>query len=212
MLAKNSSPSDQGHGGRLRRRSRRGNAILELGLMAMPITVMLMGTVVVGLNLGRSIQGAQVNRDAGSMYVRGIDFSADFNKDLLVRLAQGLGVTRTGGTGVIYFSKVTWIPASKCTALGLSNCNADKHVMTQRLTIGNTTSRASTLGTPANGLVDSKGLLTNYMTNGTAIVYFPWMQLAENEYAYVAESYFASPDFDLPGFREGSGVYTLSIY
>ena len=33
----------------LRSRGRHGNAILELGLLAMPLVVMLLGTVVVGL-------------------------------------------------------------------------------------------------------------------------------------------------------------------
>lgn len=197
---------------RLRQRTTRGNAIVELGLLAIPLTMTLMGTVVVGLNLGRSIHASQVNRDAGAFFVRGIDFTSSHNKQLMVRLAQGLGITETGGTGVIILTKVTWIPQSKCTALGLSGCNANKHVMTQRITIGNKNARISTLGTPAPAQIDSKGLVTDFMTSNLAIAYFPWMQLVENEYAYVAESYFASPGFDLPGFRTGSGVYTISMY
>jgi hypothetical protein len=104
----------------LRSRDRRGNAILELGLLAMPLVVMLLGTVVVGLNLGRSIQAASLNRDAGSMYVRGIDFSANFNRNLLIRLGQGLSLSETGGRGIVYFSKVTWMPSTKCTSLSLN--------------------------------------------------------------------------------------------
>lgn len=197
---------------RLRPRARRGNAVVELGLVAIPLTMTLMGTAVVGLNLGRSIHAAQVNRDAGSFFVRGIDFSTTSNKAMLVRLAQGLGITATGGTGVIYLSKVTFIPSTKCTALNLSPCNSNKHVVVQRLSIGNTSQRQSTLGTPASNLIDAKGLVNNFMTNSTAIAYFPWMTLSDNEYAFVAESYFASPNFDLPGFRTGTGIYTISIY
>ncbi|MCC6538652.1 MAG: hypothetical protein IT162_13940 [Bryobacterales bacterium] len=196
----------------LRRRGRRGNAIVELGLLAIPLTTMLMSTVVVGLNLGRSIHASQVNRDAGSLFSRGVDFSADFNKDILVRLAQGLGITRTGGSGVIIFSTVTWLPQSKCTALGLGGCNADKHVIIQRLTIGDPALRTSSVGTPAANLIDSKGLINNYMVDDSTIATFPWMQLSENEFAFVAESYFASPDFDLFGFQEGTGVYSISVY
>ena len=173
---------------------------------------MLMSTVVVGLNLGRSIHAAQVNRDAGSLFSRGVDFSADFNKDILVRLAQGLGITRTGGTGVIMFSKVTWLPQSKCTSLNLAGCNAEKHVIVQRLTIGDTALRASSVGAPATNLIDSKGLINNYMVDDSTIATFPWMQLSENEFAYVAETYFSSPDFDLFGFQEGTGVYSISVY
>lgn len=196
----------------LRRRTTRGNAIVELGLLAIPLTMTLMGTVVVGLNLGRSIHAAQVNRDAGSFFVRGIDFTSLQNKKILVRLAQGLGVTETGGTGVIILTKVTWIPQSRCTALNLAGCNANKHVMTQRLVVGNASARQSTLGTPAASLIDAKGLVTDFMVDDSAIAYFPWMNLNENEYAYVSESYFASPGFDLPGFRTGSGVYSISMY
>lgn len=197
--------------GQLRTRKRRGNAIVELGLLAMPMAMLLMGTVVIGLNLGRSIQAAQVNRDAGSMFVRGIDFSATFNRNILIRLGQGLGLANTGGKGVVYFSKVTWIPQSRCQALSLNPCNENKHVIVQRLVIGDPSLRTSTLGTP-NSVLDAKGLLSDYMTNTSAIAYFPWMQLAENEFAFVAETYFDSPDFDMPGFHENTGVYNISVY
>ena len=197
--------------GQLRTRKRRGNAIVELGLLAMPMAMLLMGTVVIGLNLGRSIQAAQVNRDAGSMFVRGVDFSATFNRNILIRLGQGLGLANTGGRGIVYFSKVTWIPQSRCQALSLSPCNENKHVIVQRVVIGDPSLRTSTLGTPSS-VMDSKGLLSDYMTNTSAIAYFPWMQLAENEFAFVAETYFDSPDFDMPGFHENSGVYNISVY
>jgi hypothetical protein len=210
-MMRNESSNLQPAGG-LRNRRRRGNAIVELGLLAMPLTVMLMGTVVIGLNLGRSIQASQVNRDAGSMYVRGIDFSAFFNRNILVRLGQGLGLQHTGGRGVVYFSKVTWVPSSKCTDLSLDPCNRDQHVIVQRLVIGDPALRASTLGTPNPTSLDSKGLVGSPMTDGSALAYFPWMQLTDNEFAYVAETYFDSPDFDLPGFHENTGVYNISVY
>jgi hypothetical protein len=149
--------------------------------------------VVVGLNLGRIIQAASLNRDAGSMYVRGIDFSATFNRNLLIRLGQGLSLSETGGRGIVYFSKVTWMPSTKCTSLSLNPCNSNQHVIMQRLSIGDPSLRASQLGTPASNLIDARGDVANYMTNSTAIAAFPWMQLAENEYAWVAETYFPRP-------------------
>lgn len=197
---------------RLRQRGKKGNAIVELGLLAMPMVVMLMGTMVIGLNLGRSIQAAQFNRDAASMYVRGIDFSAEFNRNLLIRLGQGLGLASSGGRGVVYFSKVTWMPQSKCISLNLNPCNSNKHVIVQRLSIGPSSLRASSVGTPASNLVDAKGDVSNYMKDASAVATFPWMQLAESEYAWVVETYFSSPDFDLPGYRTGTGVYNVSVY
>ena len=197
----------------LRARQRRGNAIIELALLGLPMVGMLLGTVVVGLNVGRSIQTAQVNRDAGSMYVRGVDFSATFNRNILIRLGQGLGLANTGGRGVVYLSKITWIPASKCVALGNpAGCNSNTHVIVQRLTIGDPSLRPSSIGTPGALLILTDGSVNNYFTDDTAIATFPYMQLAENEYAYVAETYFDSPDFDLPGFQENTGVYNISVY
>ena len=195
----------------LRVRGRRGNAIIELGLLAMPMVVLLLGTVNVGLNLGRSIQSAQLNRDAGSMFVRGVDFSATFIRNLLVRLGQGLGLANTGGKGVVYLSKVTWMPASKCTALSLSPCNSNQHIIVQRLVIGDPALRASTLGTPGSNLIGPTGIVSNAETNATAVAYFPWIQLAENEYAFVSETYIDSNDFDIPGFQTDTGVYNISI-
>ncbi len=198
---------------RLRAKRQRGNAIIELALLGLPMVGMLMGTVVVGLNIGRSIQTAQVNRDAGSMYVRGVDFSATFNRNILIRLGQGLGLANTGGLGIVYLSKITWIPASKCVALGNpTGCNSNTHVIVQRLTIGDPSLRASSIGAPASLLIQPDGSVLNYFTDDSAIATFPYMQLTENEYAFVAETYFDSPDFDLPGFQENTGVYNISVY
>jgi hypothetical protein len=83
--------------------------------------------------------------------------------------------------------------------------NSNQHVIMQRLSIGDPSLRASQLGTPASNLIDARGDVANYMTNSTAIADFPWMQLAENEYAWVAETYFSSPDFDLPGYLDWHG-------
>lgn len=186
--------------------------MLEFGLVITPLVVLLLGVTVVGLNLGRSIRGNQVARDAASMYVRGIDFSKEGSKDLLVRLADRLGMTRNGGRGVVIFSKVTWIPQSKCDALELDPCNGDRHVIVQRLVVGNAGLRQSALGTPDPSLLDSKGLVDNYLQEGSAVADLVGLTLHEGEYAYVAESYFQSPDFDMPGFQSGTGVYSRAIF
>jgi len=193
------------------RKRRRGTAVLETALLATPIVLLLLGVFAVGMNLGRAVHAGQVNRDAASMYVRGVDFSKNGSKDVLVRLAQGLGMTRDGGDGVVILSKVTWMPQSKCTALALNPCNADKHVITQRLTVGNPALRQSALGVPDSDIVDSMGLVENYMQEPSAVAVFPYMQLIEGEFTYVTESYFSSPDFALPGFST-SGVYNIAMY
>jgi hypothetical protein len=193
-----------------RHKKESGNAVVEFALVCWPLLLLLMGTVSIGLSLGRSVQVAQVCRDSGTMYVRGVDFSKDGNKDIIVRLGQTLGLARTGGTGVVILTKITWIPQSTCTALSLSPCNGDKHVMVQRLTIGNTAARTSALGTP--GSTDSLGLVSNYLTDPSAVATVNFIQLVNNECAYVAEAYFPSPGFDFPGFRTGSGNYSRAVF
>lgn len=197
---------------RRKRSGERGSAIIELALVIGPLVLLMMGVVVLGLNLGRSLRCAQLCRATNSMYMRGLDFSKDGNKDVVVRIGQGLGLQRTGGRGVVILSRVTWIPQSRCTALNLNPCNGDRHVITQRLVIGNPSARPSALGTPAAALVGADGNVSNYMQNATAVATLPRLQLRDGELAYVAETYFPSPDLDMPGFYAGTGVYARAMY
>jgi len=193
-------------------RQRRGAAIIEMALLAFPLMILLFGMSVVGLNLGRHLHVAQICRDAGSMYVRGVDFSQDSNKDILVRLAYPLGLERTSGNGVVILSKITFIPQATCTALALNPCNGDKHVIMQRLVIGNASLKQSEIGTPYAPLLDAKGLVTNFMSEPSAVAHVPFISLSADEYAYVSETYFPSPDFDLLGFQTGSGNYARALF
>jgi hypothetical protein len=177
-----------------------------------PLVLMLMGVVVVGLNLGRMVSVSQVARDAASMYVRGVDFSKAGNKDIIVRLAHGLGLTRDGGQGVVILSKVTWISEQQCEELEDGACNADRHVITQRILIGNASLRTSALGTPNPGLLDSLGQVRDYIKEPSAVANFPFAQLSRGEFAFVAEAYFVSPNLGLPGFQSGDGVYARAIF
>jgi hypothetical protein len=188
-----------------RRKNQRGNNILEFALVAMPLVLLLLGVTTTGLGLGRSVQVAQICRDAASMYVRGVDFSRDGNKDVLVRLSQGLGMTRNGGDGLIILSKVTFIPQQTCTDLSLFPCNGDRHVITQRIVVGDPSLRASAVGTPNAGLLDSKGLVRDYIKEVSAVATFPMMTLQNGQYAYVAEVHFV-------GFMGGAPIYSRAIF
>lgn len=194
------------------RNGEKGSEVLEFALVTIVILPLLLGVVVIGLTLGRSVQVAQIGRDAGSMFVRGIDFSQTGNQDILVRLNQGLGMTRTGGSGVVILSKITFIPASACAAL--NPCNSNQYVVAERLVVGNPSLRSSKFG-PAGGVtVDTSGNVANYMTDANAVVFGfgSVLALSANEFAYVSEAYFPSPNFDMPGFQTGTGVYALAIF
>ena len=115
-----------------------------------------------------------------------------------------------GGTAVVLLSQVTWLPQSTCTTANLNPCNGNTHVITQRLTIGNTSVRPSRLGTPMG--MNSEGVIPNYMQNGSAVATFTFGQLVTGEFAYVTEAYFQTPSFTFPGFSTADGVYAMAVY
>jgi hypothetical protein len=194
----------------------KGNTIMEFAICTLFVIPVLLGTFTLGMNLIRAVQVTQVCRDAGHMYVRQVDFSLDANKDIVVRLASGLGLQRTGGTGVVILSKITYIGDAQCTAAGLSGAacvNRYQNVITQRLLIGNSSARASSFGTPNSNLIGSNGDVANYLTQTSARAtgFGSVLTLNAGELAFVSESYFPSPDYDMPGFSP-SGVYARAIY
>jgi hypothetical protein len=197
-----------------RRDRRSGTVLIEFALSSLLIFPLMVGVVILGFNLGRSVHVMQVCRDVGSMFVRGVDFSATANQDVIVRLAQGMGMTRTGGNGVIFLSKVQYIPTGACSL----PCNAGKYVVVQRLTIGNTAMNPvqnSRLGPAGSITVDSHGNVANTMTNANAVVtpnFTGIMTLADNEFAYVAETYFLSLDLTSIGAGAGNGVYARAVF
>ncbi len=199
-----------------RRRGQRGNELIEFALVASFLLPLLFGTVVVGLNLSRSIQVTQVSRDAGHMYSRGVDFSDAGNKALIERLAQGLNIRVTGGTGVVILSTIMFVGDAQCTAAGLSGTACTNRyfpVITNRLVIGNSSARASSFGTPNSSLIAADGDVSNYLTNTStrADGFGSVLSLQAGETAYVSEVYVPSSDFGLPGY-ETTGVYSRTVF
>jgi hypothetical protein len=198
-----------------------GSALMEFSFSTLFWVPLLLGTMVLGLNLSRSIHVTEVCRDAGHMYAYGVDFSQAGNQNLLLLLATGLNITATGGNGVIIFSTITYIAASDCTAGGLSanssQCpNLNYMVFTQRLVIGNSSLKASAFGTPNSSDMDSSGsipsskFLTDTSTRATG--FSNLINIASGQYAYVSEAYFSSPDYDWTGFLTGTGVAARNIF
>lgn len=178
---------------------------------------LLLGTVNVGMNLSRSIQVTQVSRDAGHMYVRFVDFSLDGNKDIIVRLAQGMNMTRDGGNGKVTLSQVMFIGDLECEAGGLdpNNCpNNGQPVIVHRIVIGNDSIHTGAVGNPNPALIQSNGDVDNYLTDSSAVstTFNNILQLQPGEVAYVSEGFFAAPEFDFPGFFEGSSAYARTIF
>ena len=199
-----------------RRGNQRGAEVIEFALVASFLLPFLFGTIVVGLNLGRSVQVTQVSRDAGHMYSRSVDFSAPANKNLIERLAQGLNIRVTGGTGVVILSTIMFAGQAQCTAAELSGgacTNLNQPVFIHRIVVGSAAARSSTFGTPNAGIVDSTGRVSNYLTevSARAAGFAAVLPLQAGEVAYVSEVYVPSSDYGLPGYM-ATGVYSRTVF
>ncbi len=202
-----------------RGKQQRGNTIVEFAVATMFLLPLLLGTVNVGMNLSRSIQVTQLSRDAGHMFVRFVDFSEPGNQDLIVRLATGLGMTRTGGNAKVILTRVMMIGADECAAGGLQVQECTNYmlpVITQQIIIGNAALSPSALGEPPSNLKDSKGeiSMSDYLTDvrTRAVGFNSILALQPGELAYVAEAVAEAPDLSFPGFFEQTRVYSRTIY
>src|SRR3974390_3078956 len=126
----------------------KGSMIIEFVLvMALVMVPLLLGTMVVGFNLIRSIQVNQINRDAGHMYARGVDFSSSGNgqvdRSILFQMAPKLAVTTSSGVEVMVLSTIEYVGSNTCN----SCANLNHAVFTRQITLGNSALRASNFGT-----------------------------------------------------------------
>ena len=202
------------------RKRQKGSLFVEFVLVvALVMVPLLLGTMVVGFNLIRAIQVNQVNRDAGHMFARGVDFSSDANgqidRSILFQMAPRLAVTTSAGTGVLILSAVEYIGANTCT----SCANLNHAVFTQQITLGNQALRASNFGTvPAGSMnTDGSGTVTNPLTDtgvrADGILNAKILpSMADGDVAYVSETFYSSTDLGLPGYMNASGVYARAIF
>lgn len=183
----------------MRQDARRGAAAVEFALVAvlflLPLTL---GTAAFGMNLIRSIQVTQFNRDACQMFSRGVDFSVAQNQQMLLQLAGNLNITNTGGNGEVILSTI------QCLAPGQAVC-------TRRLVIGNAGLRSSSFASPR--MIDAAGNV-NYSSDPAASAnsFLSVLPMTAGDVAYLAETYFRSPDLDITGFRTNTGVYVRAIF
>jgi len=171
-----------------RKKTQKGQEIIEFGLMAFIFVPLFMGSFVVGMNLIRSIQCNQVTRDLVDMYIHGADFSTYPMQQEAARLAQGLNLqvgssfngnqqanTGNGGNGLVTVTQIMWVgstTSASCIAVGAANCtNHDSFVYTQQIQFGNSTlsnSTTVTLATPSGATINSAGIVQNYITDSHA--------------------------------------------
>jgi hypothetical protein len=229
-----------------RRRTQSGQEIVEFGLVAVLLVPMLIGAFVVGMNLIRSIQCNQVCRDLDSMYIHGGDFSTYPLQQEAQRLAQGLNLqigasfagnqqsnSANAGNGLVTVTQIMWIGSTESAncvgALPAVCTNANSFVYTQQLQFGNGTlanSNIVSLGTCPSAIMNSSGVVQNYVTNAQADLAGAaqtnmqnlWQvtngtntPLTDGQVVYIVETYFQSPDLSV-GSLAGNGVYARYFF
>ncbi len=205
---------------RTRRASRRGNSLMEFGLVGIILVPLFLGTTNLGLNLGRSVQVQQLARDAGHMYVRQVDFSLVKNRKLLVRLGQNLGLQDSAGPGVLIMSKIMLIGLEQCAAGGMAGAcpNQGKPVIIERLTLGTNNLKASVYGTPSGGIVGPNGniAMSDYLADASAVTagFSPGLLtgMLDGETAFLVETYFEFPEWFMNTSYTNKGIYARSVY
>ena len=182
-----------------RKAAERGNSMIELALCMTFLVPLVLGSMVVGIDMGRSLQVSQVARDTAHMFARSTDFSLPGTQDLVVKIAAGLGMTRTGGNGVVILSRILQVGDQQCTDGGVSiaSCtNRTRAVVTQRIVIGNTAFAASKFATPTSSLLNSDGTIdaADYLKNSSVVAtnFSSTLPMLDGDIAYMVECYFQS--------------------
>ncbi len=199
-------------------KSERGNSMIEFVLCMTFLIPLLLGSMSIGIDLGRSLMASQVVRDTGHMYARSTDFSLQGSKDLIAHISRSLGMTASGGDGVVILSKVLKAGDAQCTAGGVAvaSCsNRGKAVVTQRIVIGNATFGSSAFATPTASLITSNGDITpdNYLKSISVVTngFTNLLNMADGDEAYVVEGWFKSTDLLRPPSAIHK-IYTRSIF
>ena len=194
-----------GRGVRAARGRRRfaGSAILEFVLAGTFVLLpLIFGTATVGLALLENLHVVQLNRDAGNLFARGTDFSVPANRSVLLQLANGLNISDSGGDGVIVLSVI------QCTAAGQAVCS-------RRLVIGNpslATSGGGSRFVNPKKFVGTDGTVNTADPSADADSFLAVFNMNPGETVYIAETYFRTNSYDLPGLLTNTGIYTKSFF
>jgi hypothetical protein len=200
-------------------RGERGVSILEFALVAFPMLLMMFGVVVIGVDLGRAIQVAQICRDADSMFSRGAPLYSSSGQAFLVQLGQNMNLQSSGGDGLIILSEIQFLPDPSCgvpTSSTYANCTVGTNVLMQRIYIGNAAITGSATRFATAGAVSYNSLdqVNNYTTDANAVIsnFAASLQLKPLEESYVAEAYFQTATIGLGSLETSPGIYAQAFF
>ena len=218
-----------------RRKSQRGFEIWEFLLLASFLIPTMMWMFVNAMNLVRMNEANQVTRDLGDLYIHGVDYSTYEAQNVAVKLATGFRLnigasftgneqanTGNGGEGLINVAEIMYVGNASCSSLpnGTSCTNQNQYVFLQVISFGNGTLQIN--GSPVTSsmgaitaVTNSNGIVQNYLTDPNAVcatcASFFQTQLSDGQVAYVAETFFASPDLDISALPAG-GVHNIAFF
>jgi Flp pilus assembly protein TadG len=202
-----------------KKRGERGVSILEFALIVIPMVFMMFGVVVIGVDLSRAIQVAQIARDADAMFMRGVPLYSTPAQNFLAQLGQGMNLQTSGGDGLVILSKIQFIPDASCgtpSSSTYANCTVGTNRLVQRIQIGNTAISGSATRFPTAGSVsyDSLDQVNNYLTDANAVVtnFATSLQLKPLEVSYVAEAYFQTSTVSLGIIQTSPGIYAQTFF
>lgn len=189
------------------RHANQGNAMVETALTLPVMILMLFGVFSGGIILERYMTVLQLTRNGAAMFSRGADFSTSDTKQHLLRGADGLNMTLTGGDGVIYLTRI--VKADPGTA------NEDLGVIAERHVVGQASYKSSALGTPASGIMQSDGTVTDPMNEPTAVATVPSTLVAALPYGtsmHVVEVFHDSSELVLSDMWPSNGQMAAFAY
>ncbi len=193
----------------------RGAALVEFSFSLLFLVPLLLGTLVYGFRLVRSIEMLQITRDLGHMYLRGVNFRNDGPKQNAQTLAAEFKLT-SNGSSVVVLSAVRLVDQADCDAAGTAPkgapcANLNQPGFLEQIILGNSSAGASVFGTPPlkGDLTVPVGARANSPSAQAAG--FP-MVLKTGEVAYVAEMINLTPELNIPGLSGKPQVYARSIF
>jgi hypothetical protein len=219
----------------MRRKNTRGVSILEFSFILLVMIPLLLGTTGIGLNMVNTLQVVQLARDAGHMYARGVDFTQLGNLQILASLGASVGMSTTTGAGLgnarLILSQLRYVDKATCllnssvvdkSGNPVGCTNLGQWVFAERITVGNTSLRASTFGNPTAGVTiaaDGSITLAQQCTNigdqasfGVTVlnVYGNVTGLPSGQFLYLAEA--EALGFKLPPYATNPMTYSYGIF